>query len=113
MDKNVLRSFCVLHYMMVNTTRCAAVSHPICRFIVTLMPLHRTLCCYIVFGDAISYRSCYCIVPYAAISYLVSVKLVSGFHLKLAQNGHDVIFRPFPEALEKQTTTQKEQQNYR
>ena len=143
MDKNVLRSFCVVHYIvpavmypvMLNTTRCATVSHPICRFIVTLMPLHRTLCCYIVHGDAISYRSCYYIVPYAAmsyrscyyivpyaaisytvmlcrtahaISYLVSVKLVSGFHLKLAQNGHHVISRPFPEASEKQTTTQKE-----
>ena len=62
MDKNVLRSFCVVHYIvpavmypvMVYTTRCAAISHPICRFIVMLMPLHRTSCCYIVLGDAIS-----------------------------------------------------------
>ena len=78
MDKNVLRSlFCVVHYIvpavmypvMVYTTRCAAISHPICRFIETLMPLHRTLCCFIVLGDAISYRSCYYIVPYAAISH--------------------------------------------
>ena len=79
MDKNVLRSFCVVHYIvpavmcpvMLNTTRCATVSHPICRFIVTLMPLHRTVCCYIVLGDAISYRSSYYMVPYVAISYTV------------------------------------------
>ena len=67
MDKNALRSFCVIYYIipavmylvMVYITRCTAISNPICRFT--------------VLGDAISHCSWYNIVAHAAISYSVIV----------------------------------------
>ena len=45
------------------------------------MLLHRTVCCYIVHSDALSYRSCYYIVPYAAILYTVMVLYRTWYNL--------------------------------
>ena len=74
MDKNVLRSFCVVHYIVpASDVPGDAIYYQVCCYIAPDMSLyrtaHRTLCCYIVLSDAILYRSCYYIVPYVAISY--------------------------------------------
>lgn len=80
--------------------------------VVLLMLLQHTLCCYVVHGDVMLWAVCgYIVSPmplYCTVCcYIVSVKLVTGFHLKLARNGHHMIFSD-PGAWEKQTTTRKE-----
>lgn len=99
MNKNVLQSFCVVHYIVPADVPGDAIYYPVCWYIVTnmslyrtfhtitlyfmlphrtrwcyiapLMLLHHTLCCYIILGDALLCCSCYYNIPYAAMLYTV------------------------------------------
>ena len=73
MDKNVLRSFCVVYYII------PAVMYPVMLYQYPVCcKIEPDICRFIVLGDTMSYYECYNIVPHAAISYRNGCYVVVG-----------------------------------